>query len=155
MSALETRIPPPVLWAVTAAITWIVALMNLDGKPLDGVAFDAIGIVVALAGLGLGVAGGRSFSRASTTIDPHQPEETTSLVTDGVYRFTRNPMYLGLTLIVIGWALVLGSVVALVVGPTLLVVVLTRLQIQPEERVLADKFGDEYEAFRGRVRRWL
>lgn len=155
MTTLETRIPPVVQWAVTAAVTWILALLDFDGSPLDGQTFDVIGIVVALAGLGLGVAGGRSFSRASTTIDPLQPEKSSSLVTDGVYRYTRNPMYLGLTLIIVGWAFVLGSLVGLIVGPGLLMAALTRLQIRPEERVLAEKFGDEYAAFRSRVRRWL
>ncbi len=155
VAALETRIPPVVQWAVAAAITWVAALMDLDGTPLAGPAFDAIGVVVALAGLALGVSGGRLFSRASTTIDPHRPDETSSLVTGGVYRFTRNPMYLGLTFIVVGWALFLGSVVGLIVGPGFLLAALTRLQIKPEERVLADKFADEYEAFRRRTRRWL
>jgi hypothetical protein len=101
--------------------------------------------------------GGRrrhGIQRAKTTINPFKPQNSTALVTSGVYRFTRNPMYLGLTLIVLGWATFLCSVWALA-GPVLFVLYISRFQIEPEERILSAKFGAAYSDYVSRVRRWL
>ncbi len=93
------------------------------------------------------------FRRARTTIHPHHPERASALVTDGVYAWTRNPMYLSLWLLLIGAAVRLGAlsamIVALCFGPTL-----TRVQICAEERALAARFGETYASYRARVRRW-
>ena len=78
-----------------------------------------------------------------------------TVVTGGIYRVTRNPMYLGMALVLVGWCVALGTVPGLVVSVTVLVAYLTRFQIVPEERVLTDKFGDDYTAFTHRTRRWI
>ena len=83
-----------------------------------------------------------------------QPAKTTSLVAGGVYRFTRNPMYLGLLLVLAGWAVFLSNALAFALLPAFIAYI-GRFQIAPEERALAAKFGTEYEAYRTEVRRWL
>jgi protein-S-isoprenylcysteine O-methyltransferase Ste14 len=107
----------------------------------------ALGILIAGAGL-------VAFRRARTTANPMRPETASSLVTSGVYRWTRNPMYLGWLPILVGWAVYLQHPVPLLVVP-LFMLYLTRFQIVPEERALAANFGTQFEAYRKRVRRWL
>ena len=85
---------------------------------------------------------------------PRAPERSSRLVTGGVYRFSRNPMYLALALFLLAWALWLGNGAALV-WPALFAAYLTRFQIVPEERALAAKFGQEYAQYCRRVRRWF
>lgn len=113
-------------------------------------------LVATLAGIGLSfdLLALSGFLQAKTTINPMKPRVTTSVVTTGVYRVTRNPMYLGLTFFLIAWAAYLWAIWALL-GPILLIAYLTRFQILPEERVLSAAFGKEYEAYKKKVRRWL
>lgn len=108
----------------------------------------------ALLGAALGVAGIWAFVRAKTTADPRRPHRATTLVTSGIYRYTRNPMYLGILLILAGWALYLGNLLS---GLFLVVFVayMTRYQIIPEERLLLENFGDEFNNYRAAVRRWV
>jgi len=96
----------------------------------------------------------RQFGRAGTTVNPHQPEETSALVTGGVYAWTRNPMYLGLTIVLIGWATRLGTLTPFA-GPVIFVPLIERVQILPEEHVLRARFGKEYQDYCARVYRWL
>jgi protein-S-isoprenylcysteine O-methyltransferase Ste14 len=111
---------------------------------------------VALAGIGafFFVASGMSFIKAKTTVNPMTPDETSSLVTSGIYKHTRNPMYLGCLFILIGWGLFLSNLysLALSVG---FVPYMNRFQILPEERALESIFGAEFLAYKERVRRWL
>jgi len=95
-----------------------------------------------------------SFRSAQTTVSPLAPERTSRLVTTGLYRYTRNPMYLGLLVILIGAGLLSGSLLAVAVLPGF-VAYLTIFQIRPEERRLSALFGNEYERYRQEVRRWL
>jgi protein-S-isoprenylcysteine O-methyltransferase Ste14 len=95
-----------------------------------------------------------SFRRAKTTVNPLKPETSASLVSTGVYSFTRNPMYLGMALVLLAWAAYLASPWALA-GPALFALYITRFQIIPEERVLARLFGTSFAEYRKRVRRWL
>lgn len=137
------------------AVTFWIDLANVDGSPLEGASADVAGTAVALAGLAVGAAGVLAFRRAGTTVDPHHIENASALVTGGIYRLTRNPMYLGLVLISMGWGIRLGSAIGTIVGPALIFAALTRFQIMPEERMMSERFGDEYRAFQGRVRRWI
>ena len=98
--------------------------------------------------------GVRAFREANTTVDPRAPENASQIVGSGIYRFTRNPMYLGVLVVLIAWTALLANVGAAVV-PVLFALYITRWQIVPEERALAQKFGAEYEAYRNSVRRWL
>ncbi len=155
MHRLENKVPPPGLLALAGLLTFLVDRFDPDESPLSGPAAVIVAVLLGLAGVVLGVLGVRRFRSAGTTVDPHSIDKASTLVVDGVYRFTRNPMYLGLVLLSIAWGLRLGTIVGLVVGTGALVVALTVLQIRPEERVLGQRFGDEYEQYRTRVRRWL
>jgi protein-S-isoprenylcysteine O-methyltransferase Ste14 len=94
------------------------------------------------------------FRRAHTTIDPHKPETANALVTSGVYAWTRNPMYLGLSTLLLGWAITLGTLSPLA-GPVLFVLLIQRVQILPEEHALRMRFGQDYDQYCRRVNRWL
>ena len=115
-----------------------------------------VGVALAfvLIGQSISVSGIMSFRRAKTTINPIKLSAASSLVSGGVYRFTRNPMYLGLLVTLIGWAVLLSNPLALLAAP-LFVLYINRFQITPEERVLSSLFGAEYAAYKERVRRWL
>jgi protein-S-isoprenylcysteine O-methyltransferase Ste14 len=113
-----------------------------------------VALALALVGLGFSVAGVASFRRARTTINPTKPSTASSLVSGGVYRITRNPMYLGLLLVLLGWAVSLSNPLALLLVPVF-VLYINRFQINPEERALSSLFGREYAAYKKRVCRWL
>lgn len=153
MRRLETLIPPPVVAAVLALLMWLAAPSAARTLAAPIVGFG-LALVVALAGGAIAAAGARSFRRAGTTISPHRPGNASVLVTRGIYRATRNPMYLGLALVLAGVAVWLWWWPA-IVGPIAFVAYITRFQIVPEERALGARFGAAYEAYRRRVRRWL
>jgi protein-S-isoprenylcysteine O-methyltransferase Ste14 len=111
----------------------------------------AIGLLAGLVLAGMGLA---AFRRAGTTIDPTHPEAASAIVTGGVYRLTRNPMYLGFTCALVGWAFWLPSWWTLL-GPVVFVAWMTPWQIGPEERALRQRFGAAYVAYCRDVRRWL
>ena len=150
---LETRIPPPIVAALMgAAMWWLASLSPLLHVP----AGVRIGVALAIAAVGglFAMAAGIRFRRANTTVDPLKPQAASSLVTAGIFRYTRNPMYLGLLFLLVAWAVLLSSPFALL-GPVVFVSYISRFQIVPEERVLAALFGAEYSAYQSRVRRWL
>lgn len=153
MQKLETRIPPPLVMLLLGMLAYAIA------HQAPGLAMDIPWrgyLVAALVGLGLAfdLLPALSFRRARTTVNPTKPASTTSLVTGGIYRYTRNPMYVGQALMLAGWALYLANAAALVVVP-LFVLYITRFQIVPEERVLSARFPGAYAEFCQRTRRWL
>lgn len=153
MKFLELRIPPPLVGLLTGVAMWPLAAQSwLDG--LSGSARLVAVIALVLLGAVISLAGVVSFRRARTTVNPLKPEKTSALVCSGIYRITRNPMYLGFLLVLTGWTVLLASGYA-ALGPVLFVAYITRFQILPEERVLTRLFGDEFTAYRSRVRRWL
>jgi protein-S-isoprenylcysteine O-methyltransferase Ste14 len=150
---LELKIPPPVLALCFALLMWLASSL----VPSVVVPFGVrVGVALALVAIGqsISVSGMVSFRRAKTTVNPMKPSAASSLVTGGVYRFTRNPMYLGLSITLMGWAVFLSNPLALLAVP-LFVLYVERFQIHPEERVLSSLFGAEYAAYREKVRRWL
>lgn len=140
---------------MAAVVTWVVARLDLDGSPLESTTSEWLGVLLAVTGIAIAFAGLREFSKANTTVDPVKIEEASAVVTSGIYRVTRNPMYLGLSLMSIGWGLRLGTLVGMVAGTGLLVAALTYLQIKPEERALTAAFGSDYTDYTDSVRRWL
>ena len=157
MASLELKIPPPVIALLTAAAMWAVARWG----PLHGLLADippgwrlGAATVVAFVGVCFDVAGILAFRLAKTTANPMKPENSAALVSSGVYRITRNPMYVGLCFILLAWAVYLGATWALL-GPLVFVAYITRFQIKPEERVLAARFGAAFASYQSRVRRWL
>ena len=112
----------------------------------------ALGLVVA--GAVISALGVVSFRRAGTTVNPIKPETAGSLVVSGIYRRTRNPMYLGFLLGLAGWAVFLSNALAFIFLPVF-VLYLNRFQISREERALASVFGKDFAAYQSKVRRWL
>ncbi len=109
--------------------------------------FLTFGVIVAFSGI-------IHFRMNGTTVDPRNPQKATKLVQNGVYRYTRNPMYLGMVLVLSGGAVRVGNPLS-VIGIVFLVWYLTRFQIKPEEDALKNKFGDVYLQYRTKVRRWV
>ncbi len=153
MFTLDLKVPPPVVLLVVALAMWGVSGLA-PMVPLPTLARILVASAVALAGGACSVAGLVAFRRAKTTVNPMKPESATSLVSGGIYRFTRNPMYVGLLLVLVGWAVLLSSAWVFF-GPLFFVLYIGRFQIAPEERALATIFGAEFTSYQQQVRRWL
>ena len=153
MNALELKIPPPIVALLLASAMWGISLVT----PLLEVfspARIAVAVTIALLGAGFDMAAVIMFFRRRTTVNPMKPAKTSSLVVTGVYTVTRNPMYVGLLFFLVAWTVFLSSVWALI-GPLAFVLYLNRFQIKPEERILLEKYGARYTAYKSNVRRWL
>ena len=152
-NGLELKVPPVGLGGIAAGLMWCArsAAPDFDFLFRSNSAFP---VGLALIGALLCLAGVVSFRRAKTTVNPMKPDSTSSLVVSGIYRYTRNPMYLGFLLILLAWAAALSNMLALVMLPAF-VLYMNRFQISPEERVLASRFAQDYAEYRARVRRWL
>ncbi len=153
MNSLELKIPPVVVGAVIALLMWLLA------RSFPAFAFTVEPMPIAAAGVALaGVAitglAALSFRKAHTTVNPMKPSSTSSLVTSGIYRYTRNPMYLGFFLALIAWGLHLSNGLALLALPAF-ILYMNRFQIEPEERALTALFGQEFAQYTSQVRRWL
>ena len=153
MNALELKIPPPVVALCLALLMWLVASPALPFTAPFGLR-ASLAVALAVIGQGISIAGIVSFRRARTTINPLKPGATSALVRSGVFRFTRNPMYLGLLLTLAGWAAWLWSPVSVLFLPVF-VLYIDRFQIGPEQRALTKLFGVEFAAYRASVRKWI
>lgn len=111
--------------------------------------------LLVLVGLSFDLAGLLAFRASRTTVNPLRPERASALVTRGVYRITRNPMYVGMVFLLLAWGVYLAHWPALLLGPVVYMLYLNRFQIAPEERALLGLFGEEYRTYMARVRRWL
>jgi protein-S-isoprenylcysteine O-methyltransferase Ste14 len=154
MRFLELRIPPPLVGLIVAAAMWVIASSLPPLLPLPVSLRLPAAVMLALAGVAIALSGVVSFRRARTTVNPLKPETSTSLVSTGIYRITRNPMYLGMLAVLLAWAAYLPSVLALL-GPAAFALYITRFQIIPEERVLHSLFGAAFVEYTQKVRRWL
>jgi protein-S-isoprenylcysteine O-methyltransferase Ste14 len=153
MHFLELKIPPPVVAVTVAAAMWGASALAAHGAAPMWPRVVCVGVFVTLAGL-LDLSSLWAFLQAGTTFNPMTPHKTVALVTGGAYRYTRNPMYLGWSLLLTAWSIWLASPWTLA-GPVFFVLYIDRCQIVPEERMLAERFGAEYTAYQERVRRWL
>ena len=150
---LEHRIPPPIVTLAFGAAAYGIARLTpglrieFPGRVAGGALFALLGFAVAAAGM-------IRFRQAGTTVNPIAPSNASSVVTSGIYSVTRNPMYVGLVLVLVGFVTWLANPlgVLFVAG---LGAYLHRFQIEPEERLLVAKFGDEYAAYLKSVRRWI
>lgn len=153
MPSLELKIPPVLVWLAFAG-----AMFGVDrfAPGLEFALAGGLAIALALAAIGVTVtlAGIAAFRRQRTTVNPLDPSASTSIVTSGVYRVTRNPMYLGFLLTLAGWFAYLSNAGAALFLPAF-VVYMNQFQIKPEERALLAKFGAEFAQYMSRARRWL
>ena len=150
---LQLKIPPLLLTLIMGGLIYFVPgtsqlMFSLDAWQLwvGGLLIDA-GCLVAIFGV-------IAFKRAQTTVNPITPEQATQLVNDGVYKFTRNPMYLGFLLALIGWSIFCLNPYGLAFCG-LFIWLMNALQIKPEEKALEKLFGEEYRQYCKLVRRWL
>ena len=150
---LALKIPPPVQALICGVLMWVVD-EKLPGGEFEFAFQLPFAILVAVSGIALVVVSMLAFRRVSTTVDPFHPEETSNLVVGGVFRFSRNPMYISLLLVLIGWAIWLGSVLNIAVL-ALFITYITVFQIKPEEDVLRSLFGESYHDYCSKVRRWI
>ena len=155
----QVRLPPPLIYLgvliVALAIDSYTDWLPPRARSL-GIAADIrwpLGILVASAGIALIAIAAGLFRRAETNLPPWQP--ATALVTGGIYRWTRNPMYLGMTLTYVGIAIAFDSLVAFVLLAVLVLPLMHSQVIAKEERYLEAKFGAAYRDYKSRVRRWL
>lgn len=150
---MRLKIPPVVVFFLSLGLVFGGYYLfqsqtyKFDYQTLLSRVFLALGVLSAFSGI-------ISFRMKGTTVDPTQPDKASSLVTGGVYRYTRNPMYLGMAFILIGGIIRIGNPLSLI-GLVFFVWYLTRFQIKPEEEALIKIFGKEYEDYCRKVRRWL
>lgn len=153
MRWLELKVPPPILVLVAAALMWLASsLVSPAQVPLG--ARVSLAVVLLCVGMAFDVTAMVMFRRASTTVNPMKPNTASTLVTSGVFGISRNPMYVGLVLYLLAWAVYLSSWLALMIV-ALFVLYMNRFQIDPEERALQSLFGERYAAYKEKVRRWL
>jgi len=152
-SPLELKVPPVLVVAIAALLMWACAWMLPElGLAIPGRIPAAM--IAVFAGITASVAGVIAFRRARTTVNPLKPGSASSLVDGGIYRLTRNPMYLGFALALLGWSIFLGNLLS-VAMLFVFVGYMNRYQIVPEERALESLFGDAFKSYRMTVRRWL
>lgn len=145
--------PPPAIYAGGVALGLLAdRLLGLEPLALSPDLGRALGAGAGVAGILCAVAALRLFRRLGTPAEPWKP--TRKLARDGIYRITRNPMYLGMALLMLALALGLRSVGVLAMVP-LVVLIIDRFVIAREERYLDTLFGSDYADYRARVRRWL
>lgn len=153
MKFLEHRIPPPIVGGIIGALMWAVAPLG-PALGFSNPWRDGLALALAVAGAAIDLYCAIAFWRARTTVNPLSPARSSVLVSGGAYRFSRNPMYVGQAMVVLAWAVFLDSAWGFL-GPVVFVLYLNRFQIEPEERALEEKFGDEFCAYKASVRRWL
>lgn len=153
MKIFENSIPPPLVALFFAGLMWLAARYFSVIEVTAGVKIFSIGVFILLGLLFL-LSGTISFRRFKTTVNPLRPETASALVTTGVYTITRNPMYMGFVMLLCAWAVYLASLwgAGLII---LYMLYIHRYQIRPEERALEALFGDDFIAYKRRVRPWL
>lgn len=150
---MQNKVPPPIWMLLFGIAMWFVAksefayAIEIPYSWLPALVIVAFGFSFTIPAI-------KKFDAAETTINPLKPQEASSLVTSGVFGRTRNPMYVGLAMVLLGWVVWLGSATNLAVL-ALFVIVITMLQIKPEEMALRELFGEEYEEYCRKVRRWI
>ena len=153
MRFLELKVPPVGLTILSGV------LMYLLDSVVPGASFNLPGAIwfaaaCLLVGIAFGVPSVQVFRRAGTTVNPFTPDVSSTLVVDGIYRYSRNPMYVALVFVLAAWAVYLGNGVAALVIPAF-VLYMTQFQIKPEERALLERFGTNYADYMKSARRWL
>lgn len=148
MSALEAKVPPPFLLGMLGALTWLCP-RTLEPSAV----LSSAGVALLAVGLGINAWPKLLFRRAGTSVNPIQLTLSSALITDGPYRFSRNPMYLGYALALLGWSAWLTQPWGLL-AVVFFVAYITRLQILPEERHLSSRFPAQYAVYSREVRRW-
>lgn len=144
----------PALQVLIAGFAMFLVKTGLPAVPLEHPLFLFISLLSTLTGAALILSAGYYFKKAKTTVNPIYPDAATQLVIQGIYRYSRNPMYLGFVLLLCAWGLFLGDLITFIVIPAFILII-TYFQIIPEERALTEKFGEAYKQYLVTVRRWI
>jgi len=144
--------PPPLIYLVALVLGIVAQMIQPWVLPVPTVIRWGLGGALALAAIVLGITARNTFARAGTNVNPYQP--ATCLVTEGPFRFSRNPMYLGMTMLFAGGILMLRNGWLLILLPLLMILMHVAVVLR-EERYLGKKFGEEYAAYCSRVRRYF
>lgn len=147
---MQTKIPPPI---VTLIFIGILYLSNSLITPFELAYQSLIGIFLILSGLGILIASVRVFRKVGTTVNPVDPNQASMLVVEGPFTFSRNPMYLGMSEMLIGFGFIFGAWLTLPIV-ALFMIYITIFQILPEELVMKEKF-ENYDEYCSKVRRWI
>lgn len=147
----DVKIHPPVLLAIHFVTVYFLNRFVPLPFVLPGI-LVGVGYILILCGLGFAFSAVIRFIQARTTLDPHG--SVSGIVNNGVYRFSRNPIYLGFVCLLIGFPFAFGSYWGLILSP-LFIFLMNTLVIQQEETYLEKKFGETYTSYKSRVRRWL
>lgn len=150
---MKLIIPPPIVALVCAGLLWTVS-RHFTSLNIQIPWQNELAIFIAVIGIAIDIAAMRLFIRFKTTISPLSPAKTSDLVTTGIYRISRNPMYLGMALLICAFGTWLGTLATPVVL-ILFCLYLNRFQIFPEEAALHEIFGDAYKEYCERTRRWI
>lgn len=153
MPSLDHKVPPPIVGALAGLAMWLLAPVGPSWS-VGHAPSSAVVALLVVVGLAFDILGLLAFRASRTTVNPMKPERASALVTRGVYRVTRNPMYVGMCFLLLAWAVHLSALLPFA-GPLLFGLYIDRFQIQPEERVLAQLFGEQFTQYSVRVRRWL
>ncbi|MBS9777871.1 MAG: isoprenylcysteine carboxylmethyltransferase family protein [Gammaproteobacteria bacterium] len=144
----------PVAQVIISAITMFALAKTFPSKDLVIPEKNIISTVILFLGITITLLGVIEFRKKNTTLDPRHPEKTQQLVTTGIYRLSRNPMYLGFLITLISWFIALANIVSFMVIP-FFVVFINRFQIKPEETLLLQKFSSVYSQYCKKSRRWI
>ena len=150
---LEHKVPPVAITLIVAALMWLASTLT-PASFLPGKARMICTTLFTMAALVIGIAGVAAFRQANTTVNPLEPENCSQLVDSGIYRYTRNPMYLALLFALLGWGSFLNNPWSLV-PVAAFVLYIDHYQIRPEENALETAFGEAFQRYRQRVRKWL
>lgn len=150
---MKLRIPPPVIAFISGGLMWMITKFSPVGH-INMPGRRPLYYILMLMAVALTVLSISGFNSAKTTIDPRKPAKASSLVTEGIYKWTRNPMYLALLFLLGAWTVYLGNFINLGIL-VLFVYYITEFQIKPEEDALREKFGEAFESYNSSVRRWL
>lgn len=153
MRHLELKIPPPLVALLCVAVMWPLSRITPTLGLTKDIRWLLTGLFV-LIGVSFDLRGLLVFFQARTSINPMKPHQASSLVVSGVYRRTRNPMYVGLACMLVAFSIFLDAPMALI-GVAAFLGYITRFQIQPEESALLQKFGNAYRDYCQQVPRWL
>ena len=149
---MELKIPPLVQVLLVGAGMLAISRL-IPSLTLSIPANTLIGVVVVLIGATVALTGVLEFRKAKTTVDPRYPQKSEKLVITGIYKISRNPMYLGFLFMLLGWFVILENVSTLLFLP-IFVIYINHFQIKPEEQFLLKKFGPDFSQYCSKVRRW-
>ncbi|CCK76734.1 MAG: isoprenylcysteine carboxylmethyltransferase family protein [Oleispira antarctica] len=156
MKFLQLKCPPPIVMLLSMVFSLVLSQRGLDFMQQQVADLSNLiwPLIFLIAGIGLAMLGVKEFLVQHTTLNPLDPSRSSSLVVSGVYQLTRNPMYLGMLVVLLGWGDFLDNFLAYS-GALIFFVYMTAFQIKPEEAAMLEKFGESFKQYCQSVRRWL